>query len=90
MVLELVMILWRMNKMKIANERKLVTMEVTNDEMRVIEDIEYANVGQFGDTTIDLDTYAEYVEDDNEMIEIAIKELADKNVEADVIQFVTI
>ncbi len=76
--------------MKIANERKLVTMEVTNDEMRVIEDIEYANVGQFGDTTIDLDTYAEYVEDDNEMIEIAIKELADKNVEADVIQFVTI
>ena len=76
--------------MNIANERKLVTMEVTNDEMRVIEDIEYANVGQFGDTTIDLSTYAEYVEGENEMIEEALKELADKGVEADVIQFVTL
>lgn len=73
--------------MNIRNERKLVGVEVTADEMRVIEEIDFANVGQFGDTSIDLETYAEYVEDDIEIIEEAIKELADKGVEADVIQF---
>ena len=76
--------------MKIVNERKLVTIEVTNEEMERIEDLDFANVGQFNDVTVDLDSYAEYVEVEVPIIDEAISILNDLGVEADVIQFMTL
>lgn len=76
--------------MKVTHERKLVTIEVSDKEMEILEELEFSNIGSFGDIFIDLDTYNEYFEENINIINSAIRELKNKHIKADIIQFITI
>ena len=72
--------------MKVTTERKLVTLNVTAQEMDKINSLDFVNVGD-EDSILDLDTYYEFVEEEHEIVEEIIKTIEDANVEADVVQF---
>jgi len=72
--------------MNILEEKKLVTIGATANEMDVINDLDIAVIAEYT-TIIDLDTYAEYVEEDIEILDRIIAKLAENGVEADMLQF---
>ena len=72
--------------MKVTTERKLVTLNVTAQEMDKINSLDFVNVGD-EDSILDLDTYYEFVEEEHEIVEEIIKTIENANVEADVVQF---
>ena len=72
--------------MNILEEKKLVTIGATAQEMDVINDIDIAVIAEYT-TIIDLDTYAEYVEENIEILDRIIEKLSENGVEADMLQF---
>jgi len=72
--------------MNILEEKKLVTIGATAQEMDVINDIDFAVIAEYS-TLIDLDTYAEFIEEDYEILDKIIDKLAEHDVEADMLQF---
>jgi len=72
--------------MEILEEKKLVTIGATAEEMDVINDLDFAIITEYS-TIIDLDTYAEYTEDEIEILDRIIAKLGEHGVEADMLQF---
>ena len=72
--------------MEILEEKKLVTIGATADEMDIINELDIAVIAEYS-TIIDLDTYAEYVEEEIEILNKIIVKLSEHGVEADMLQF---
>jgi len=72
--------------MEILEEKKLVTIGATADEMDIINELDIAVIAEYS-TIIDLDTYAEYVEEEIEILDSIIVKLSEHGVEADMLQF---
>ena len=72
--------------MNILTEKKLVTIGATAKEMDIINDLDIAVIAEYT-TMIDLETYAEYVEEDIEILDRIINKLSENGVEADMLQF---
>ena len=72
--------------MEILEEKKLVTIGATADEMDIINELDIAVIAEYS-TIIDLDTYAEYVEEEIEILDRIIVKLSEHGVEADMLQF---
>jgi len=72
--------------MNILEEKKLVTIGATAQEMDVINELDIAVIAEYS-TIVDLDTYAEYVEEDYEILDKIITKLSEHGIEADMLQF---
>jgi len=72
--------------MEILEGKKLVTIGATADEMDIINELDIAVIAEYS-TIIDLDTYAEYTENEIEILDKIIAKLSEHGVEADMLQF---
>ena len=72
--------------MIIRDERKLVTVEVSQKTMDRVNDIDFAVQTEYS-TQVDLETYHEYCEVEHTVLESALAQLEEHGVAADVLQF---
>jgi hypothetical protein len=72
--------------MIIQDERKIVTIDVTENEIEQINALDYVVVTE-NYSILDLETYANYVEVESPIVEETKKVLEDHQVEADLIQY---